>query len=77
MIVHIDENDVYLYRGKCDHHHESNADVIQTTHLRQQMKERVLNELTPIGIIYEEEMAKAPLSTASVATFPTNQEIRK
>ena len=50
---------------------------IQTTRLRQQMKERVLNELTPIRVIYEEEMAKAPLSTASVATFPTNQEIRK
>ncbi|CAF4544193.1 unnamed protein product, partial [Rotaria magnacalcarata] len=30
-----------------------------------------------IGIIYEEEMAKAPLSTASVALFPTNQEIHQ
>ncbi|CAF1222791.1 unnamed protein product [Rotaria sordida] len=58
-------------KGKCDHDHESNLDLIRTTCFPQTMKERVLNELTTIGIIYEEEMAKSALSAAGVVTFPT------
>ncbi|CAF4151764.1 unnamed protein product, partial [Rotaria sordida] len=69
--VHTDEHDVYLCRGKCDHDHESNLDLIRTTCFPQTMKERVLNELTTVGIIYEEEMAKSALSAAGVITFPT------
>ncbi|CAF2662438.1 unnamed protein product [Rotaria sp. Silwood2] len=40
-----------------------------------EMKKRVLNELTTIDIIYEEEIAKGALSAVDVVTFPTNQEI--
>ncbi|CAF4861136.1 unnamed protein product, partial [Rotaria sp. Silwood2] len=36
--------------------------------------QRVVNELTPIDIIDEEERAKAPLSASVVITFPTIQE---
>ncbi|CAF3930279.1 unnamed protein product, partial [Rotaria sp. Silwood1] len=55
------------------HDHETNPDLIDAKCLRQQMKQRVINELTPIGMIYEEEMAKTPLSDSATATFPTNQ----
>ncbi|CAF4212198.1 unnamed protein product, partial [Rotaria sordida] len=68
--VHTDEHDVYLCRDKCDHYHESNLDLIRTICLPQTMKKCVLNELTTIGIIYEEEMAKPALSAAGVVTFP-------
>lgn len=39
------------------------------------MKERVLKELTPINVIYEEEMTKSELDANTLATFPTNQHI--
>ena len=39
------------------------------------MKQRVINELTPIAMIYEEETAKASVDRAILAAFPTNQEI--
>ncbi|CAF4224847.1 unnamed protein product [Rotaria sordida] len=58
-------------KGKCDHDHESNLDLIRTTCLPQIMKERVLNELTTIDVIYEEEMAKLALSAAGVVTLLT------
>jgi len=77
MSVHTDENDVYICGGKTDHDHQPNSDLIQTKRLRQEMKQRVLNELTPIGVIYEEETAKASVDRAGLAAFPTNQEIRK
>lgn len=75
MSVHTDENDMYLFGGKADHGHEPNSDLIQTICLRQKMKERVLKELTPINVIYEEETAKATVNERTVATFPTSQEI--
>lgn len=77
MSVHTDENDVYLCGGKSDHDHEPNSDLIQAKRLRQQMKQRVLNELTPIAMIYEEETAKSSVDRTVLATFPTNQEICK
>ena len=41
------------------------------------MKQYVLNELTPIAVVYEEEMAKASVDRAVLVAFPTNQEIPK
>ncbi len=77
MSVHTDENDVYICGGKTDHDHQPNSDLIQTTRLRQEMKQRAVNELTPIAVIYEEETAKASVDRAVLAAFPTNREIRK
>ena len=73
--VHTDKNDMYLCGGKIDHDHEPNSDLIRTICLRQKMKERVLKELTPIHVIYEEETAKDALNERTVATYPMNQEI--
>jgi len=75
--IHRDANDVYISGGKDPHDHEPNPDLIDKTRLRQQMKQRVVNELTSIGVIYEEEMAKTSLSDSATATFPTNQELCK
>ncbi|CAF4339437.1 unnamed protein product, partial [Rotaria sordida] len=72
---HTEENDVYISGGKGIHDHETNPDLIDAKCLRQQIKQRVINELTPISVIYEEEMAKTPLSDSTTATFPTNQEL--
>ena len=77
MYVHTDENDFYLCGGKSDHDHEPNSDLIQAKSLRQQMKQRVLNELTSIAMIYEEETAKSSVDRTVLPTFPTNQEICK
>jgi hypothetical protein len=75
MTVHTDENDVYVCGGKTNHDHQPNSDLVQTKRLREKMKQRVLNELTPIAVIYKEETAKAPVDRAVLAAFPTNQEI--
>ena len=69
------DDDVYLRGGKSDHDHESSSDFIKTTRLRHQMKQRALDELASINVIYEEELAKASLSMSALAAFPTNQEI--
>ncbi|CAF3442030.1 unnamed protein product [Rotaria socialis] len=36
-----------------------------------------MNELTPIGMIYDEEMSKTSMSTAAVAILPTVHELYK
>ena len=77
MTVHTDENDKYISGGKVDHNHQPNSDLIQTKRLRQNMKQRVLTELTPVAVIYEEETAKALVNRAVLATFPTNQQVCK
>ena len=59
--IQTDENDIYLCAGKDTHNHEANPELIQTTRLRQQIKQRVVDELIPINMIYEQEIAKASL----------------
>ncbi|CAF1604289.1 unnamed protein product [Adineta ricciae] len=39
------------------------------------MKERALNEMVPVGMIYDEELAKATMTSSALAIFPTNTEI--
>jgi hypothetical protein len=68
---------IYICGSKTDHDHQPNSDLIQTKRLRQEMKHCVVNELTPIAVIYEEETAEASVDRAVLAAFPTNQEIRK
>ena len=59
IVAHLDENEIYLCGGQVAHDNELNLDLIQTTRLHLQMKERVLNELTPIDVVHEEEIMKA------------------
>jgi len=69
------ENDIYLCSDKGIHDHEASSDLTDTIRLRQQIKQRVVNELTPINMIYEQEIAKASLNISALGTFPLNQEI--
>ena len=75
ITIHTNEDDVYLCGGKSHYGHESSSDFIKNTRLRHQMKQRALDELTPINLIYKQEIAKASLNTSALATFRTNQEI--
>jgi hypothetical protein len=75
--IQTDENDVYLCGGKDTHNHAANSDLIEQTRLRQKIKQRVADELTPINMIYEQEIAKASLSFSALATFPTSHEVCK
>ncbi|CAF1502247.1 unnamed protein product, partial [Adineta steineri] len=49
--------------------------MIQTLKLRQQIKQRVIKELTPTSLIYEEATAKALIDREALASFPTTHEI--
>ena len=75
--VHTDLSNVYISGGKIEHDHEPNPDAIRARQVRQNIKERALKEITPIAVIYEEELAKASTNPTTVAILPTSQEICK
>ncbi|CAF4109715.1 unnamed protein product [Adineta steineri] len=75
LTVHTDSNDVYKSNGTANHDHPPHTDMIQTLKLRQQIKQRVIKELTPISVICGEETAKALIDREALALFPTNHEI--
>ena len=54
ITIHTDEDHVYLRGEKCHHDRESSSDFIQTTRFHHQMKQRALDDVTPIDMIYEE-----------------------
>ncbi|CAM4924167.1 unnamed protein product, partial [Rotaria socialis] len=61
--------------GKNAHEHAPNPELIEVQQTREKIKRRVMNELTPIGMIYDEEMSKTSMSTTAVAIFPTVHEL--
>lgn len=69
VAVHRDKNDIYSCGGQVEHDHESNLDLILTTYLRQRMSRGIFNELTPISVIYEEEIMRASLNDSALATL--------
>jgi hypothetical protein len=75
IFVHTDINNNYLCGGKNEHEHSVNPEAIEVQQTREQIKRRVMNELTPIGMIYDEEMTKTTMSSAAIAIFPTINEI--
>ncbi|CAF1514226.1 unnamed protein product, partial [Rotaria sordida] len=70
-----DINNNYLSGGKNEHEHTANPELLEVHQTRQQIKRRVINELTPIGAVYDEEMSKASMSSTAIAIFPTVHEI--
>ena len=76
VYVHTDVNNNYLSGGE-DHDHLSNPESIEVKQTRQLIKERAINELTPIGQIYDEEMTKSDMNPMAVAVFPTVREMCK
>ncbi|CAF4136208.1 unnamed protein product, partial [Rotaria magnacalcarata] len=67
----------YLSGGKADHGHPANPEFLQVKKTRDQIKHRVLNEFTPIGKIYDEEMTKNAMNPVAIAIFPTVHEMYK
>ncbi|CAF3511688.1 unnamed protein product [Rotaria sp. Silwood2] len=75
MYVHTDSNDVYLCGGTDPHDHESNPEMIAVKDVRHKIKDRALNEVTPISMIYEQELSKTSISSTTMAIIPTCHEI--
>ena len=77
MYIHTDINNNYITGGQSEHAHPSNPEHIQVKQTREQIKQRVINEQTPIGQIYDEETSKSVMNSVAVAIFPTAHEICK
>ncbi|CAF0970596.1 unnamed protein product [Rotaria sordida] len=75
IYVHTDINNNYLFGGKSEHGHSPNPEFIEVKKTREQIKQRVINEQTPIGKIYDEEMSKTVMNSVAIAIFPTINEI--
>ncbi|CAF4295075.1 unnamed protein product, partial [Rotaria sordida] len=72
--VHTDINDVLL-KTKGDHCHVIEPENNKIRIFKQVVKERAINESTPIPEIYEEESAKMILSPATIAILPSQREM--
>ncbi|CAF5206554.1 unnamed protein product, partial [Rotaria magnacalcarata] len=70
-----DTNDKYLGGDVPEHDHESNPELVEVRQVRQKIKERALQEIIPISIIYEQETSKASISSTTLAILPTSHEI--
>ena len=62
MYVHTTLDDVHIDSGQEQHDHSQNSELIEVKRVRQQIKERALTELIPVGMIYDEQMAKVNMS---------------
>ena len=59
-----------------DHNHTADPDALRRRLLKDKMKDRIFTETTSLTKIYDEEIAKANLSQAETAQFPTVVEYR-
>ena len=59
------------------HNHPSEKEKIEIRRFREKVKERAVNETTPIPQIYEEECAKMMLSFAAITILPSEREMSK
>ncbi|CAF3647620.1 unnamed protein product [Rotaria sp. Silwood1] len=57
------------------HNHPSEKEKIEIRRFREKVKERAVNETTPIPQIYEEECAKMMLSFAAITILPSEREM--
>ncbi|CAF3904870.1 unnamed protein product [Rotaria sordida] len=74
--VHTNTNDKLIKMvGK--HCHLQESEKIDKRAFREKVKQRVIDETTPIPRIYDEECAKTTLSTAAIAVLPSEREISK
>ena len=58
-----------------NHNHPSEKEKIEVRKFREQIKERVVKEATPVPQIYEEECVKMMLSFAAIAVVPSEREM--
>jgi len=74
--VHTDLNNNFL-NSNGEHNHLNEPEELEIKRFREIIKERVMNETTPISKIYGEEILKAQFSQEILANVPLAQEIRK
>ncbi|CAF4486644.1 unnamed protein product, partial [Rotaria magnacalcarata] len=55
--------------------HLPENEKIEVREVREKLKQRAINETTPIPRIYDEECAKAMLSTTAIAILPSEREM--
>ena len=72
--IHTDLNYKFMQsNGK--HNHLIEPEEIEVKHFREALKERVINETTPISKIYDEEMVKAHFSPETLSSVPVVSNI--
>ncbi|CAF4589173.1 unnamed protein product, partial [Rotaria socialis] len=75
-VIHTDINDQFKVR-KGDHSsHLSSPEHIEILSLKSNIKQRVVTEATPIGRIYDEEVAKAQLSQTALSIVASAQDAK-
>jgi hypothetical protein len=74
--VHTNMND-QLIKIVGEHCHLQESEKIDIRTFREKVKQRVVDETTPIPRIYDEECARAMLSAAAIAALPSEREISK
>ncbi|CAF2843341.1 unnamed protein product [Rotaria sp. Silwood2] len=74
--IHTNINDHFI-KMIGEHCHPAESERIDVREFRKNVKHRAINETTLIPRIYDEECAKAMLSTLSIAILPSEREINK
>ncbi|CAM4887935.1 unnamed protein product [Rotaria socialis] len=74
--VHTDLNNG-LMKTVGNHSHLPEKEKLEVREVREKIKQRAINETTPIPRIYDEECAKAMLSNTAIAILPSEREMRK
>ncbi|CAF5071445.1 unnamed protein product, partial [Rotaria magnacalcarata] len=72
--IHSNTNDHFI-KMIGEHRHSAKSEMIDVREFRENVKQRAIHETTPIPRIYDEECAKAILSTAAIAILPSEREI--
>ncbi|CAF2058936.1 unnamed protein product [Rotaria magnacalcarata] len=72
--THTNTNDHFI-KMIGEHCHSAESEMIDVREFRENVKQRAIHETTPIQRIYDEECAKAILSTAAIAILPSEREI--
>ncbi|CAF3192503.1 unnamed protein product [Rotaria socialis] len=74
--VHTDLNNG-LMKTVGNHSHLPEKEKLEVREVREKIKQRAINETTPIPRIYDEECAKAMLSNTAIAILPSEREMSK
>ena len=74
--VHTDAYD-HLQTHNSNHNHLATPERIELVNLRSQVKQRVLQESTPVARIYDQELALANLSLPALSIAPSSKEARE
>jgi hypothetical protein len=76
-VAHTTTKTGVLIKQKNDHCHSSIPEKIEIRQLMNKVKSRVTSETTAIGQIYDQELAKANLSTTALVMASTATEARE